>query len=343
MTEFLDDPTPKTARTGAPTSLTGRPLLSIVTPSFNDREIIRPYYQAIVETMCGQTRWDWEIIYVDDGSSDGSQAVLAEISRTDPKVVYIELFRNFGQQRALFAGIERARGSAIITIDGDFQYPPVVILQLADAQADDCDIVSGIRQRRCDPWFTRFTSQLGNSLLKSILGVKVQDFGSPKLFSRALIDRVLRMKHYFSDVYPAAFSLHPNIIEIPIEHLPRPIGRSHWNLSKRIKLYIDIYIAYGDDQFSGIFNFGALIVLFGIFAMVFLFLYKLLLGHESTFVVLGAVSLSIIFSGLAISGWSLQTSYLVRIYRQNIFNRPYVVRTIISDQIGDQSRDSHPT
>lgn len=321
----------------APGAANDRPLISVVLPSYNDEPIIRPYYRAIRACLDSQNRYDYELIYVDDGSTDGSQATLATLTSEDPRITYIELFRNFGQQRALFAALIHAQGEVVITLDGDFQYLPEVILQLADASRESgCDVVSGIRDSRKDTWFARIGSRIGNLLIRRILRVNLQDFGSVKAFSRPLVERILSMRHYYSDVYPAAFSMRPTIHETEVKHLPRAVGRSHWDMWMRIKLYIDLYISYSDDQFTSVFKAGALFVMIATSGMIFVILYKALLGHQASYLEIVSTAYQAGFTGAVLSGWALLMSFVTRIYKQNMLGEPFALRQILR---GDKTQD----
>ena len=306
-----------------------RPLISIVMPSYNDEPIILPYYEAIKKTLGDQKTFDYELVYVDDGSTDGSQNTLERLANEDPRVCFIELYRNFGQQRALFAGMSHAVGDYVITLDGDYQYPPQVIIQLAEALRKGPELVSGIRKGRRDPLFSRIASGIGNHIIRSILKVNLQDFGSVKAFRRDLVDRILAMRHYFSDVYPAALSLRPKLAEIEVEHLGRSLGRSHWDIWMRIKLYLDIYVSYSDDQFTGIFRAGILLIVAGIIGSAVMVLWKLLLGHQASLLQIVTGGYLISFTGGALIGWTLLMTFVTRIYKQNVLNEPFAIRRIL--------------
>jgi undecaprenyl-phosphate 4-deoxy-4-formamido-L-arabinose transferase len=315
----------------------GKPLISVVIPSYNDEPIIRPFYKAIADTLSSQKAYDYELIYVDDGSSDGSQETLASLAEEDGRITYLELFRNFGQQRALFAGLSASKGDFVVTLDGDYQYKPEVIFQLVSAMGNEYDMASGIRTNRMDSWRVKLFSKIGNKLIRHILGVSIQDFGSVKAFSRSLVNKILNMKHYFSDVYPSALALQPTFIEVPVLHNPRPIGRSHWNVWKRFRLYVDLYVGYGDDQLQIPFRFGFLCSLGGLFFGICAVIYKSVFGHSASFVELGAWAFTALMLGMFFMAWSMTMSFLIRIYKQNIWGEPYVIRRVLESR-----KDSKP-
>jgi glycosyltransferase involved in cell wall biosynthesis len=311
-----------------------KPLISVVIPSYNDAGIIMPYYEAITTTLDSEDRFDYELIYVDDGSSDGSQETLARIASENPKVTYIELVRNFGQQRALFAGITQSRGDYVVTLDGDYQYDPHVVLQLVDAMGDRYDLASGIRVGRKGSWFEKLTSAVANIIIRNIFGVIVQDFGSVKAFSRPLVQKILKLKHFYSDVYPAAFLVGPSVIEVPVPHKERFMGSSHWDFWMRLRVYIDLYIAYGKDEFQLPFKLGAFVAIFGVFLLFFSFAFKTILHHEATYAQLGMLSTLLSLIGVFFAFCSLMMSFLIRVYKQNIWGEPYMIgRTVKNCQV----------
>jgi glycosyltransferase involved in cell wall biosynthesis len=307
-----------------------RPIISVVVPSFNDRDIILPFYEAIKRALESDARFNYEIVYVDDGSSDGSQETLASLAERDPKVVYVELCRNFGQQKALFAGLSVSKGDYVVTLDGDYQYDPEVILSLVSAMGTTYDMASGIRVRRKGSSFEKWTSSLGNRIIREILGISIQDFGSVKAFSRSLVDRILRLKHFYSDVYPTALSLGPSLTEIPVDHKERLSGKSHWNIWMRFRIYLDLYIAYGNNEFRLPFQVGSLITALGVVLLIVMFAWKGFLTHQASYMQIGMLCGLLTVTGLFFSFWALVMSFLVRIYKQNIWGEPFLVRRMIS-------------
>lgn len=309
-----------------------KPLISVVLPSFNDEGIIQPHYEAITSVLNANDKYDFELIYVDDGSSDGSQETLANIAKNDPKVTFVELVRNFGQQRALFVGVSESKGDYVVTLDGDFQYHPRVILDLVEAMGTKYDIVSGIRTRRKGRIYEKWPSQIANKVIQKSLGVDVQDFGSVKAFSRSLVNKIIKLRHCYSDVYPAAFSISNNVVEIPVQHKERYMGESHWNIWMRFRVYLDIYVAYGRDELELPFRFGVYLTLFGIFLLFFSFAFKTILSHEATYAQLGILSTLLALLGVFFAFWSLVMSFVIRIYRENIWGEMFMLRRIIRDR-----------
>lgn len=305
---------------------TSKPLISVVIPSYNDEPIIKPFYTAIVETLESQTDYDFELIYVDDGSSDKSQATLAELAALDSRVTFIEFFRNFGQTQALFAGLSISQGDYVVTIDGDYQYPPEAILQLVSAMSGKYDMASGIRINRQDGWVEIVTSQLATISLRKIFKVDIQDFGSVKAISRSLAEKVLKMRHRFSDVNAAALSLRPSLVEVEVLHKPRPSGDSHWNFWMRLKFWLNLYTTYSEDYFQTPCIWGFLISVVGSFSFLFTGVQAILNPTSSW--IKPIFSWMIFSQGFILMTWSATMYLLVRLYKQNVFNEPYVIKQI---------------
>lgn len=303
-------------------------LLSVVITSYNDQPIIEPYFEAIRSTLSRQETFNWEILYVDDGSSDGSLETLNRIAQEDSHVTVIELARNFGQQKAFLAGIKRARGDVIITLDGDFQYPPDCLMELARKTLGGYDIVSGVRVHRKDPLLTRTASVAGQIFIRKIFQVPVQDFGAIKAFSRFIVGQILRYESYCTNVYGLAYALTNRFIEIPVEHLPRPTGHSKWNLTKRLHVYFDLYLAYYPYESTRLLKFGFLTLL-GFLALYLILYFSL--SHDIFFHMLTAVLfLAMMGISMGLILGSLFFSFLLRIYRQLLWKgNCYVERRVI--------------
>jgi glycosyltransferase involved in cell wall biosynthesis len=303
-----------------------KPELTVVIPNFNDGEAVECFIAQVISELHERPDYTFEILLVDDGSTDGSQARLRRLADTTPILRVIELFRNFGQQAALYVGLAQARGSIIVTIDGDGQYPPDSILALADAIRAGHDMASGIRQQRRDTIADRLASHIGGLLIRNLLKFNVGDFGSVKAFSRPLTDRILSAQIGTPDVYPAALSWKPLLMEIPIAHRPRQIGVSKWSLAKRLKLYFDLYFKYADDRLGLIFKLGTFLVFGSIATTCLALLYKLLFHHQESVLVILSLGAIFFVMGLQILLWSLSTSAMKQILRGGAIKQTDMIR-----------------
>src|ERR1051326_8981867 len=213
---------------------------SVVVPFHNEEENIEALYRRLTVVM-EKIGADYELILVDDGSSDQTHALLKHISQLDPRVTGVRLRRNFGQTAALSAGFDRARGEVVIAMDGDLQHQPEDIPRFIEQLEQGYDIVSGWRQHRQDGFLRTFPSMIANKLMAKASGVPLHDFGTTfKAYRREVLERVplYGQMHRF---IPAMASLEGALItEVPIEDLPRTGGRSHYGLSRTFRVLFDI-------------------------------------------------------------------------------------------------------
>src|SRR2546426_11695840 len=217
------------------------PDISVFLPVLNEEPNLRPLHEKLNQALAQLGR-SAEIIYVDDGSSDGSLNVLREIAAQDPRVRVIALRRNYGQTPAMAAGIHAARGRVLIPMDADMQNDPADIARLLDKLDEGYDVVSGWRKDRKDPLITRkIPSQIANSLISRIGGVPLHDYGcSLKAYRReSLADvQLYGEMHRFIPIY-ASWS-GARVAEIPVEHHARTMGKSKYGLSRTIKVVFDL-------------------------------------------------------------------------------------------------------
>ncbi|HVG19027.1 MAG TPA: glycosyltransferase family 2 protein, partial [Blastocatellia bacterium] len=212
-----------------------RPELSIFLPVYDEEENIGPLNRKLKDSLeqLGRT---YEIIYVDDGSTDGSLARLREIAAVDARVRVIALRRNYGQTAAMSAGIDHARGEILIPMDADLQNDPADIHRLLEKLDEGYDVVSGWRKDRKDKWLTRrLPSTVANRLISVISGVELHDYGcSLKAYRRDVLAdvRLYGEMHRFIPIY-AGWS-GARVAEIPVTHHARRAGKSKYGLSRTI-------------------------------------------------------------------------------------------------------------
>lgn len=217
-------------------------MLSIVVPVFNEVENLRPLHEEIVAAMAGLDR-GYEVIYVDDGSRDGSRAVLAELQAEDPSVVVVELRRNFGQTAAMAAGFDFARGDVVATLDADRQNDPADIPAMLQAlDAGECDLVAGWRFERKDAFLTRLLpSKIANGLIGWITGVRLHDYGCTLKVVKREVVQGMRLYGEMHRFIPAlAADVGAEIREVKVHHRPRVAGRSKYGLSRTFRVVLDL-------------------------------------------------------------------------------------------------------
>jgi len=215
--------------------------LSIVVPLFNEAATIAELHRRLnaVLLLLGTNA---EIVYVDDGSSDGTREALEALAVRDERVVLVPLARNYGQTAALAAGFDAAEGAVIVAMDGDLQHAPEEIPKLLAKLEEGYDVVSGWREQRVDNlWTRRVPSKIANWLMARISGVSLHDFGTTFKAYRAPVIKRIRLYGDLHRFIPALASWGgARIAEVPIANIPRPQSQSHYGLSRTGRVMADL-------------------------------------------------------------------------------------------------------
>jgi dolichol-phosphate mannosyltransferase len=209
------------------------PHYSAVIPVFNEEGNIEPLARGIKETL--EPRGvPFEIIFVDDGSHDGTLEILRRLHMEDPRVRYIRLDTNCGQSTALWAGLREARGKVIITMDGDLQNDPHDIPLLLD-KIGPFDVATGWRKERRDPWLKRVSTKIANWVRDLVTMEQIRDTACGfKAFKRECLEAIIPFDglHRF---LPTLFRMRGfRVCEVPVPHYPRKYGRSKYNIRNRL-------------------------------------------------------------------------------------------------------------
>ena len=217
------------------------PEISVFLPVFNEEPNLRPLHAKLDEALKSLGR-SAEIVYVDDGSNDGSLEILREIAEHDSRVRVVALRRNYGQTAAMAAGIDAARGKVLIPMDADLQNDPADIIRLLDKLDEGYDVVSGWRKHRKDKMITRkIPSMIANRMISMIGGVPLHDYGcSLKAYRRESLQdvRLYGEMHRFIPIYASWAGA--RVTEIPVDHHPRTMGKSKYGLSRTVKVVFDM-------------------------------------------------------------------------------------------------------
>lgn len=215
--------------------------LSVVLPVFNELENLDILHHQLKGVLAELGR-SFEIIYVDDGSTDGSSAKLQELAAADDTVIVIQLRRNFGQTAALSAGIDWARGEVVVCQDADLQNDPADIPRLLDKLDEGYDLVSGWRKNRQDHWLWRkSTSALANWLISRVVDFKLHDIGCTlKAYRRELLNHIRLYGEMHRFIPALALQVGAKVAEIPVNHKPRLHGRSKYGLNRTISVILDL-------------------------------------------------------------------------------------------------------
>jgi glycosyltransferase involved in cell wall biosynthesis len=215
--------------------------ISIVVPIFNEEGSAKRLYIKLTQVMrdLGQP---YEIVFVDDGSTDCSPAILGEIHGADSRVRIVTLRRNFGQTPALKAGFDAARGDVIIAMDGDLQHDPAEIPSFVEKLDEGFDIVSGWRAERKDTWLTRrLPSRIANWAMAKLSGVPLHDFGTTfKAYRREIIQDLPLYGELHRFIPALAAWSGARIAEIPVTNPPRQYGKSNYGISRTFRVFLDL-------------------------------------------------------------------------------------------------------
>ena len=316
-------------------SLHKPPRLSVVVPIYNERENI-PYLSATLFDVLDAIRVPFEIIAVNDGSSDGSaQALDREASRRrELKVVHFR--RNFGQTAAIMAGIDYASGETLVTIDADLQNDPRDIPLLLAKLDEGFDVASGWRANRQDAAKRNIMSRIANQIISWASGLKLHDYGCTlKAYRRDVLrgSRLYGEMHRFIPIY--ASWMGARVIEVPVRHHARRFGKSKYGLERTIKVPLDlIVIKFLDRYFSrpvylfGGFGILSILFSFGIVGlMVFWKLFEGISMISTPLPVLAAIAFLIGITSILLG---LLAEMLVRTYFESQRRRTYDIRDILN-------------
>ena len=329
--KILDDP--QILKHDAPPSFASEaPEVSIFLPVYNEEPNLLPLHAKLDEALKTLDR-SAEIVYVDDGSSDGSLKILREIAELDPRVRVVALRRNYGQTAAMAAGIDAASGKVLIPMDADLQNDPVDIARLLKKLDEGYDVVSGWRKNRKDKMITRkIPSMMANRLISWIGGVPLHDYGcSLKAYRRESLQdvRLYGEMHRFIPIYASWAGA--RVTEIPVEHHARTMGKSKYGLSRTLKVVFDLMTIkfMASYQTKPIYVFGS----FGMLAFaisLFSGLYALFLKviHKADLVQTPLPMLSIVLFAVGVQFllMGLLAEMLVRTYHESQAKSIYAVR-----------------
>ena len=245
----------------APTGAPAAPYLSVVVPLLNEEATLRTLYTRLVSAL-EAGGWEAELIFIDDGSTDATMDILSELHDADPGVRVVSFKRNFGQHPAMHAGISRARGEIIVTMDGDLQNEPADIARLVAAVEAGADVASGKRLGRKDGFvLRRLPSRLINAMLSRLTGTRISDFGCAfNAYRRPAIEPVLHRigRQKFTKALVCATGA--RVTEVELEHAARQ-GRSRYGMLKLVTLSLHVLTGFWAQMVQWV---GALLAIIGI-------------------------------------------------------------------------------
>jgi glycosyltransferase involved in cell wall biosynthesis len=312
--------------------MASRPYLSIVIPVFNEAANVAELHQQLTASLEPMGR-PYEILIVDDGSTDGTLPRLVEIEGRDRRVRVLRLRRNFGQTAAFSAGFDHARGEIVVTSDGDLQNDPADIPRLvAKLEEGGFDLVCGWRRDRQDPISKKMPSWFANRLISWATGVHLSDYGCSLKAIRSEVVRNLRLYGEMHRFIPAVASwMGVSVTEIPVNHRPRTRGRSKYGLGRTVRVLLDLFTvkflgAYGTRPAHLFGGWGLVFGGAGLGVLAYLTWLKLFADEAiggRPLLVLGALAF---VTGLMLVMVGLLAEMLVRIYHESQGKPTYVVK-----------------
>ena len=310
--------------------------LSVVVPVYNEYENIPLLYDAVYKALENLNK-DWELILVNDGSKDNSLDALKEVAAKDPlHVKVIGLRRNFGQTAAIAAGVDHASGEIIVLMDADLQNDPTDIPVLLAKLNEGYDLVSGWRKDRKDPFLRSFISRIANRIICKVTGVNLHDYGCTlKAYRREVITgfRLYGEMHRFIPAFANTFGA--RIVEIPVKHHPRVLGKSKYGFERIIKVILDLitvkFLSSYADKPIYLFG-GAGLGLSGISFLVLLFLAirRIFWGVSGMASPLFIMAIMVFILGFLSILMGLIAELLVRTYHESQGKTVYHIREMIN-------------
>jgi glycosyltransferase involved in cell wall biosynthesis len=310
--------------------------LSIIIPIKDEVDNIDGLH-AELDAVLRPSGRSYELVFVDDGSHDGSFARLAALHARDPHVVVIKLARNFGQTAALAAGLAQSTGADVVLMDGDRQNDPADIPRLLEQRQAGHDLVAGWRVEREDPWLSRrVPSRLANWLIGAITGVRLHDYGCTLKLIRGDLARSLRLYGEMHRFIPALVDdLGGRIAELPVHHRPRTAGVSKYGISRTLRVLLDLVTV----KFLSLYSTRPIHV-FGVAGLLFTAVGLLItgwLGFERLFLAVPLAGRPIVLLGILLTVMGLQFvtlgllgELLVRTYHESQNKPVYRIETVLA-------------
>ena len=312
------------------------PYLSVMLPVYNEEESLELQYKAVLEAVKKLNK-TYEIIFVDDGSTDKSAEMLKSIAKKDKNVKIVFFRRNFGQTAAMAAGIDYSRGEVIVFMDSDLQNEPEDIARLLEKIDEGYDVVSGWRNNRQDKWISRkLPSKIANMLISKVTGVPLHDLGCSLKAYRGEILRQVNLygeMHRFIPVH--ASWIGAKITEIPVGHHARQYGQSKYGIQRTFKVILDLVTVkfMGSYSTKPIYIFGGtglVSLLLSGCSGVAVIIMKILKHKDMTGNPFFMLTIMLLIIGVLFIQMGILAEIMIRIYHESREMPPYKVRETIN-------------
>ncbi len=309
--------------------------LSVVVPVYNEEESLPALVSELHEVL-GPAGLSYEIVLVDDGSSDGSYALAKKMAATDPALTLVRFRRNFGQTAAMQAGLDTARGKAVVTMDADLQNDPSAIPQMLAKLEEGYDMVAGWRANRQDAFINRkLPSFLANRVISATTKVKLHDYGCTLKAMTSDVARELRLYGEMHRFIPAVASwVGVRIIEMKVNHRARRFGSSKYGIGRTLRVILDLMTVRFMQSYltrpMQVFGLAGLVSLFAGFAIcVWLAIEKIAFHKALADRPLLLLGILLVVVGIQLLSLGLVADVLSRTYHESQGKRPYYVRDVV--------------
>lgn len=306
--------------------------LSVVIPLFNERENLRSLHTQLHESL-DPMQISYEILYINDGSDDGSEKILKELGSEDPITTVLHMRRNFGQTAALAAGFDWAKGAVVVTLDADLQNDPADIPRLLDL-IDEYDIVSGWRKNRKDKFWNRLLpSKVANWLISRITGIRLHDYGCTLKAYRRDIVKNLELRGDLHRFVPAVASwMGIRVVEIEVNHRSRIYGKSKYSTARIFRVLMDLLVvkfllSYSVSPIRFFGGVGMVTVTGGLGISLYLTIVKLVTGSDIGGRPLLMLGVLLIVVGFQLLLMGLLGELITRVYYGTLNKPIYVLRS----------------
>jgi glycosyltransferase involved in cell wall biosynthesis len=311
------------------------PQVSVIVLVYNEVDSVEPLHRELMGVLEGLGR-SFEVLYIDDGSRDGSTERMGQFASRDPRVRVVSFRRNFGQTAAVQAGIDNSRGDVLVFLDGDMQNDPHDIPHMLEKIDEGYDVVSGWRRDRHDAATRVLPSKVANWIIAKSTGVQLSDFGCTlKAYRRDVIEdvKLYGEMHRFIPVFAAMVGA--RITELPVNHRPRTYGRSKYSLTRTSRVMLDLITvkllgSYSTKPmyFFGFAGFGlwALAILVGVIVIIQKLLPPYPYAHNNPLLLLSFV---LVIVGVQFILMGLVAELVIRTYHESQAKPTYVLREII--------------
>ncbi len=310
------------------------PEISIVVPIHNEQEVLDSLYNRLTNVMDALGR-TYEVILVNDGSTDNSATLLNDLFKRRPKIFRIIHFNgNYGQHMAIMAGFENMRGDMAIMLDADMQTPPEEIPKLVAAIDEGHDVVNSYRLNRQDRWWRKFVSKAHNIIRKKITParIKMEDEGSMlRAYRRNIVDQMTSTGERSTFITALALIYATNPTEIGVKHEERTLGTSSYTLYKLIRYNFDMLTNFSLVPLQIFTLLGICVSALSITFVIYLFIRRLMIGPEAQGV-FTLFAIAFFVMGLILLGLGIIGEYVGRIYQESLKRPRFVIQKIVEDK-----------